>query len=113
MGQLICIICLTVLLILCLIRLSVNAKRIKLLKERSEQLKRDADALDSRLEGLQKILLADRRFLGKALSERAAAECDKAVKRVDEATTANELRDAQIELDRLAAGEKWINDYLA
>lgn len=113
MAQLICLIVLVVLLIGCLIHLSVNDKRIKALKERQEQLKKDADALDLRLEGLQKILLLEKDYLQEGFLVNVKTAYDKATKRVEEATKSEELHDAQLELDRLEAAMGWIYEHLA
>lgn len=113
MAQLICLIVLVVLLIGCLIQLSVNDKRIKTLKEHQEQLKKDADALDLRLEGLQKIFLVEKDYFQEGFLVRMRTASDKVAKRVEEATTPEELHDAQLELDRLETAMEWIYEHLA
>lgn len=110
MAQLVCIIVLALLLIGCLFQLSAKGSKLKVLEERLESLKKDADALDLRYEGLKKVLNTEKGFLKDGFLSRVTAQYNKAAERVDNATTPEELHDAQIELDRWAAATRWVHD---
>lgn len=112
MAQLIVICILVLLLISSLIVLNRNEKRLKNLTERFDNLREDTVALDRRAEALEKILLLEKDNFKEGLIPRIAAEYSKALKRGDEATTPEELHNAQIEINRWADAMRWAYDYL-